>query len=206
MTQRDNILEELKGLGSTLATMHPENPYVVPGGYFEGLLPNILQKIKALDTNDAKKEIEALSPLLAGLKKEMPQHVPDGYFERSANTPVTEAKLISMNPRKWFRYAAAVVTIGLLITTGLVIWRNNDVEKMSISKLDKTLSREIGKMSDVELAEFLQYTDAGLNGEEKVNVTADKEVKKMLEDIPVTELKEFIEETSDLEAEEVLMN
>ena len=61
-------------------------------------------------------------------------------------------------------------------------------------------------MSDVELAEFLQYTDAGLNGEEKVNVTADREVKEMLEDIPVTELKEFIEETSDIETEEVLMN
>ena len=130
MTQRHNILEELRELGSSLATTAPENPFVVPDGYFESLVPEILGKIRALDSEDAQKEIEILSPLLAGLKKEMPLRVPAGYFDGAPKQPVKEARVVSMNPRKWFRYAAAVVVIGLFIASGLVIWRNNDVQKM----------------------------------------------------------------------------
>ncbi len=206
MTQRNNILQELTELNSSLAAAEPVNPYVVPGGYFENLLPAVLKKIRAMDSANAADEIGNLSPLLAGLKKEMPFSVPAGYFENVSAPAAPQARIISLDPRKWFRYAAAVVVVGLLIASGILFMRNRNEENWSLARIEKTVSKEIGRMSDVELSEFLQYTDAGLNGEEKVNVTPGNDIKELLEDIPVSELKEFIEETSDFETEEVLMN
>ena len=116
------------------------------------------------------------------------------------------ARVIYMNPRKWLRYVAAVFVVGVFIASGLVIYRNNNVEKMPMAKFEIKLNKEIGKMSDLELAEFMEYTDAGLAGDEKVTSTPNDDVKELLEDIPVSELKEFIEETSVIETDEVLMN
>lgn len=206
MTQRNSILQELTELNSSLAGVEARNPYVVPEGYFEDLLPELMKRIRAMETENAGEEIAALSPLLAGLRKEMPFTVPEGYFEQVFMPEPKAAKIVSLNPRQWFHYAAAVVIIGFLVLAGLLFLRSNDVEKMSVAGIENKISKEIAKMSDVELTEFLQYTDAGLNGEEKATVSSADDVRELLEDIPSSELKDFIEETSDIEAEEVLMN
>ena len=80
MTNRDTILNELTGLGSTLADHSPQNFYEVPGGYFEGLADQILNKVKALEAVNAKDEINYLSPMLSNVSKEMAYTVPVGYF------------------------------------------------------------------------------------------------------------------------------
>lgn len=41
MTNREEILNELRDLAPELAKVSPKNPYKVPEGYFEGLVPNI---------------------------------------------------------------------------------------------------------------------------------------------------------------------
>jgi hypothetical protein len=205
MSQRNNILQELNELGSSLGTPEPLIPYAVPAGYFDNLLPGLMRKIHALE-GSAKEEIETLSPLLAGIKREMPFEVPGEYFGYVPLPVAESARVISMNPRKWFLYVAAVFLVGLFIVAGLVIYRNNNVEKMPMAKFEYKLNKEIGKMSDLELAEFMEYTDAGLVGDEKVNSIPNDDVKELLEDIPVSELKEFIEETSVIDADEVLMN
>lgn len=80
MTQRDNILQELQELKSTLADTGFQNPYQAPAGYFDGLAGEILKRAKALDAITATEELENLSPLLSTISKKMPHSLPEGYF------------------------------------------------------------------------------------------------------------------------------
>ena len=81
MTNRNTILNELADLGSMLATHDPQNIYAVPSGYFEDLADQILNRIKALEANDAKEELSYLSPFLSNVSKEMPYSVPARFFQ-----------------------------------------------------------------------------------------------------------------------------
>jgi len=80
MTNRNTILNELAGLNSCLTNQDLQNNYTVPEGYFDGLAKQIMNRIKALETTDAKKEIEHLSTMLSTISKELPFSVPVGYF------------------------------------------------------------------------------------------------------------------------------
>jgi len=81
MTNRNTILNELAELGNVLANHDPQNIYAIPAGYFEGLASQILNRIKALEANNAKKELSLLSPLLSNVSKEVPYSVPAGFFQ-----------------------------------------------------------------------------------------------------------------------------
>ena len=82
MTNRNIILNELADLGSALANHDPQNIYAVPAGYFEELADQILNRIKALEANDAKEELSYLSPFLSNVSlKEVPYSVPAGFFQ-----------------------------------------------------------------------------------------------------------------------------
>ena len=199
-------MEELKQLQSPLADQEPVNPYVVPEGYFDQLINEFFLRLKGKDAANPAEEIEALSPMLAGLRKQMPYSVPDGYFERSLEPGGVETKVISMSPRRWFRYVAAVLVVGMLVLSGLVILRNNDVQHMGMARFEKKLSREMDRMTDVELRKFLEETDPILAREQTAQPGSSNDVSALLEDIPVAELTEFIEETSVIDAEEVLLN
>ncbi|HUR65161.1 MAG TPA: hypothetical protein VMZ03_02320 [Chitinophagaceae bacterium] len=81
MTQRDNILQELNELGSQLANSSPENSYAVPAGYFDGLIGQVMNRIKASEAANPADELALLSPVLSNLSKQLPYSVPAGYFE-----------------------------------------------------------------------------------------------------------------------------
>lgn len=81
MTQRDNILQELKELQSRLADSTPGNIYSIPEGYFDGLADQVMRRIKALEATNAVDELTLLSPVLSKLSKKMPYTIPAGYFE-----------------------------------------------------------------------------------------------------------------------------
>ena len=81
MTTRNTILNELKDLESSLGSYSPQNIYAVPAGYFEGLADQILNRIKALEANNAKEELSYLSPFLSNVSKELPYSVPAGFFQ-----------------------------------------------------------------------------------------------------------------------------
>lgn len=80
MAQRDNILQELKELQSSLVDVASQNIYRVPAGYFEGLAEKVMRRIKALEAENAGEELAHLSSLLV-TSKEMSYAVPAGYFE-----------------------------------------------------------------------------------------------------------------------------
>ena len=66
MTQRDNILQELREIGTTLENETPQNVYSVPTGYFETFSDQVLAIIN--------------SPLSNDVLKKNPYSVPDNYF------------------------------------------------------------------------------------------------------------------------------
>ena len=81
MTNRNTILKELEELGSVLTNYTPQNIYALPADYFECLAEQILNRIKALEANNAKEELSFLSPFLSNVSKEIPYSVPAGFFQ-----------------------------------------------------------------------------------------------------------------------------
>jgi hypothetical protein len=82
MTQKDNILQELNELQSSLVNIDVQNVYMVPAGYFDNLVMQVLNRIKALDTENAAEELSYLSPLLNSISKKMPYAVPADFFNK----------------------------------------------------------------------------------------------------------------------------
>jgi hypothetical protein len=68
-------------LGSDLKDHSPQDIYVVPAGYFEGLADQIMNRIKALNSSSSKDELNYLSPLLSNISKVTPYSVPAGFFQ-----------------------------------------------------------------------------------------------------------------------------
>ena len=213
--EAENTEEELKLLSPMLASISKEMPYSVPVGYFDNLEEKLMQSVReGNDYQTAKEEINTLSPLLGGLNKQMPYSLPQNYFETLAGdigsklNNKTETKVVSISSRKWLRYAAAAVVTGVIALAGFLYLNTkfNSDPTRSFAKFEKKLNKEIKKTSDKELNEFIQST--GLDGTEKVQINPKEEVKDMLKDIPETELKKFLEEIADPEADddELIMN
>jgi hypothetical protein len=83
MTQRDNILQELNDLGSTLGNHQDLNSYQVPDGYFADFPEYMLKRIKALEADNAAEELNYLSLFLSSYPKTNPYSVPSDYFENA---------------------------------------------------------------------------------------------------------------------------
>ena len=109
MTNRNDILNELKELGSNLSVTPFENIYTVPTGYFEGFASQMLARVKAMDAADAKDELSHLSPFLSSVSKTTPFTTPAGYFDgleermmnavrASADYQTTDEELESLSP------------------------------------------------------------------------------------------------------------
>jgi hypothetical protein len=81
MTRSNNILQELKEIGTTLVNSEIPAVYTVPKGYFEAFPQLILMRVKALNANTPSEELGYLSPGLSQFSKQMPYSVPEGYFE-----------------------------------------------------------------------------------------------------------------------------
>jgi hypothetical protein len=91
MTPNNNIAQELRDLGSSLAGLSAQNTYSVPEGYFDRLAQQVLSRIRATEAATAAEELGHLSPLLSRLPKTMPYSVPAGYFEGLESTLVSVA-------------------------------------------------------------------------------------------------------------------
>lgn len=215
LLESENTKEELNLLSPMLASISKEMPYTVPAGYFDNLEEKLMHSVReASDYQTANEEINTLSPLLGGLNKQMPFSLPQNYFETLAGNisnkldNKTETKVVSISSRKWLRYAAAAVVTGVIAFAGFLYLNTkfNSDPSRSFAKFEKKLNKEIKKTSDKELNDFIQST--GLTGEEKVQANAKEEVKDMLKDVSETELKKFLEEIADPEADddELIMN
>lgn len=100
MTQKDNILQELNELNSSLANLVSKNIYTVPVGYFEELADQVLGRIKATEATNATDELVHLSPLLSKLSKKMPYSVPQGYFEGLEESLISSVQVSGQSARE----------------------------------------------------------------------------------------------------------
>lgn len=200
---------ETENSPSLLSGIKKEMPYSVPQGYFDGLAEKAIQSIRESNNYEtAKEELETLSPLLSGLKKEMPYFVPQGYFERLAsstskeeNTPAI--KVVSITSHTWFRYAAAAVVVGIITMTGFLLIGKGEKEP-GVKALAK-ITHDVKKMDETQKDNLMDFIDAGMSGQETAQTSPDNksEVKDLLKGISEEELKDFQEQTEDVQ--DVLM-
>lgn len=79
MAQKDNILQELRELNSSIAKIGNQPVFAVPEGYFDNLAAEVLKRIKASEAE------ETLPAIFNQLPKNNPYQVPAGYFESLEN-------------------------------------------------------------------------------------------------------------------------
>lgn len=199
-----NAKDEISFLSPLLSSVSRETPYDVPSDYFKDLEESLMITVReSNDYQTVKEELATLSPLLSGLKKEMPYNVPQSYFESLGAEPVKqETKIISITHRRWFRYAVAAVFTGIIVLSGFILTGN---KKESDEKIFAQVKKDVIKMDETQKDNLIDFIDAGMNGKETAEVNTDKskEIKDLLQDISDEELKDFQEQTEDLQ--DVLM-
>jgi len=202
----DGFSEQLLGFikaSETLSSLPKEMPFNVPAGYFDQLDEKIMEIIRRHpDYQTSQEELESISPLLSSISKRPVYSVPGGYFENF--TPGVDEKrtrVVSITARKWFRYAVAAVIAGVILMAGLIAF-NND-HKDPASKTLAKFEKEVKKINDVKSTEnLIDFMDAGLNEKELArNNTGVKidDVQLLLKDVSMDELKDFGEESKDIE-------
>jgi len=183
--------EELSLLSPLLSGISRKAPYQVPEGYFE-----------------------ELSPILAGLRQRPVYTVPEGYFEELAGEiaariaqeghdpiktiPAAPARVIPIGRRgAWWRYSAAAVVAGLVLTIGWLRLHNTsgrkgapvDVAHSLYTVSDQEIQNYLDNHNNTPLAE----PDSIINSTATLNVD-ENDVKSLLGDIPDGELKQYLEE------------
>jgi len=189
-------------IDQNLTGLPKEIPYRVPSGYFEGLEDRIMGAIRNhADYQTSKEELESISSLLSSLHKRPVYTVPNGYFENFKVAPEekkTGTKVISLTSRRWFRYAAAAAITGVIAFAGLIVYNSKNAPG-PIAKFEK----EVKKIDDVKKTEnLIDLMDAGLNEKELASnhkTTRTDDVQKLLQDVSTDELKDFNEESKDIE-------
>ena len=87
-------LEEKAGTDPVL-NINKADVYQVPEGYFDTLAGNIMNRIKAGETDSPKEELELLSPLLGKIGKKNPFASPEGYFTEFSDNIVAGVKAVA---------------------------------------------------------------------------------------------------------------
>ncbi|HEY0433731.1 MAG TPA: hypothetical protein VGC95_07660 [Chitinophagaceae bacterium] len=204
-----SVLERIDGkrINETPDRVLPTaTPYQVPVGYFDDLAERIMAHIRQHpDYQKCQEELAALSPMLSNLQKRPVYTVPEGYFENLtvAGAPAKgAAKVISLSSRKWIRYAAAAVVTGLIAVVGLLVYNNNSHSDPA----GKTLARfekEVKKIDDPKKTDSLiEMIDPGLNQQSLATNKGSlktEDVQQLLQDVSTDELKDFNEQSKDIE-------
>ena len=188
----------------SLSSLPKEMPFSVPAGYFDELDEKIMESIRRhSDYQTSKEELESISPLVSSLNKRPVYTVPKGYFEnfKPGVEEKKEPMVVSITGRKWLRYAAAAIIVGVILMAGAIAFNNKN--KDSAGKTLAKLEKEVKKINDVKSTEnLIDFMDAGMN--EKELASSQKSVKtddvqQLLKDVSIDELKDFNEESKDLE-------
>jgi len=216
----DEILKRVKALDSTTTTeelanhspllsgIKKEMPYSVPAGYFDTVGKKIEQTISNQTEPDAQEELQDLSPLLSGLKNKETYTIPAGYFE-NLKTPVgieskrSEAKVISIIGRKWFRYAAAAVVIGFIATFTFISQNKKDIDPGT--KSYTWIQKNLKKVSTDDINEFVEL--ANVETADVVKVDAKDDISNLVKDISDKEIQDFLNDTQSAEADDdIILN
>ena len=184
----ESVSEELHSISSLLAGISKKMPFSVPENYFtentEGLSGLVSEEVM---------------PDFLQENKQLPYTVPAGYFE---NLP--QAVLIKVNPkeakvipisssRKWMRYAAAAIITGVIAISSVLYFGNNQSVDPA-SQPGEWVAKKLKNVPDKEIDDFINTTDVSTTAMAKTGSSDKTEVRRLLNDIPVNELKDFLDE------------
>jgi hypothetical protein len=174
-------------------------PYSVPDNYFNGLEERLMQAVReSADYRTAKEELENISPLLRGLQKEKLYTVPQGYFENlNAEINKPKAKVVSFTHRKWFKYAAAAIVVGI-ISMSVFLFQGKKPSIDINKNPDAWVAKNVKKVNTDQLNEFINLADEESTPKTAINNKVDKpeDLKDLMKDVSDQEMQDFLKETS----------
>lgn len=174
--------------------------YSVTPGYFESFPQKMLSLVKGSEEVGVDEELAGLSSLLSGIKRETPYTVKETYFEDLNIQPAAEkekAKIISISSTKsWMRYAAAAIVIGFIAITG--VWYFN--QTTSIDPVEDPyawVKQKTKKISNDDLESFIELANIESSAIDPkiLNPVKSAEMKELMEDVPDSEIIDFLNET-----------
>lgn len=202
--------EELSHLSPLLSSIKKEIPFSVPDGYFDTLEKKVEQTISNEIDQAPQEELVELSPLLKDLKKKTTYTVPEGYFENlqpvvDVESKRSEAKVIPITKRKWFRYAAAAVVIGFIATFTFISQNKKDIDPDT--KSYAWIQKNLKKVSTDDINEFVELANAETT--DVVKVDAKDEINNLLKDVSDKEIQDFLNDTQSAETgtdDDIILN
>lgn len=156
----DELVEIVPGLN-----LPADAPFTAPEGYFNALPEQIMQRIRATNTDQepVQEELAALSSLLAAAPRPQPQSVPSGYFEKLpervmaaiAEERATPARVVPLrNTRRRYMAWIAAASVAAILTGVLFMFKGTSHNASS-------LEAQLAGIPDQEIVDYLQtHTDA----------------------------------------------
>jgi len=197
--------EELSALSPLLSGLNKQMPFHTPEGYFAELSDNAVSGAKAIDF--VNEELENLSPVMAALKGKQVYEAPAGYFDALPGQLLDKvkaiqpaAKVVSIGfGRKWMRYAAAAVVVGIVAMSAWWLVGNSDKSgdpNRQVAKVKSVTPPDLDKVSDTELQDYLE--------DESVPLPTDQLAVLTKTDIGASDMKDMLSEVSDEEIQKYL--
>jgi hypothetical protein len=150
MPEQNDILKELERMGSPLAKISRQMPYILPSGYFDEL-PDIL--LAQVNEKDVVSDLPKLTPFKA----------PDGYFDElpgqlleaiKAERP--KSKTIPLGRGPWYQVRLAAAAV-LLILLGAGVF--------GIFRQDTSFDAKLAGLSEETVSEYIQQNIDEFDGQ-----------------------------------------
>jgi hypothetical protein len=183
--------EEIAAISPVLAGISRKMPFSLPENYFDQTaegLPGLIRE-------------DQLPDVLAQAVKSNPYQVPENYFNnlsdqvlsKVSTAPKPQAKLISMHPKRWMRYATAAVVTGVIALGSILYFSNNKSSPDPARQPQEWVAGKLKNVSNKELDEFIKTADAkDIAGTTQSRTAGNMEVRKLLKDVPDSDLDEFL--------------
>lgn len=226
MEQQESTITELKQISPSLADIEKKNPFLIPDGYFFEFPEMILSIIRQNNLLSSIEEIESISPLLASLKSKQTYTVPTNYFDQFSISVMQQesqkendrvsAPVHSMaNSKKWIRYAAAAVLVGLIGLVSLFFLNNSGQisgdniiknKDLSLNHPNNPSVEDLKDLSDDALYKYLaempeesKETDSAASAIFNLALlnVDDNGLAELLHEIPDEDLKKFTDDNND---------
>lgn len=191
-----NAKDELNYLSPVLNNISKEIPFSVPADYFYELEENLMQSVRVSeDYQTPIEELESISPFLSQLSKQTPYQVPQGYFENlnTQSSTKPKVKIVSISSRKWFRYAAAAMVVGIIALSGLLFFNKKPTVDPNTNP-DEWITKNVKKLNTDKLDAFIKLDDEE-HAAKETSIKTD-EIKELMKDVSEKEIQQFLNETA----------
>lgn len=180
-----------------------QNIYNIPKNYFDNNISQILAKITTQKNDDLKTELDSIAPVLNTISKQNVYQVPNYYFNNIVyiqNKPL--AKVVTLNTKKWYKYAvAAVIILGIGFSFLVNTNKNNNQFSANYNKALKTnVDTEITTITDRDLNNAIDPIKTNFTTEEttQTNIPFTNNIQSEVELLTDEEIEQYINKNNNL--------